>query len=519
MPSFRATYSPEDNKLRLYASERLDAEDYALVKKHGFKWAPKQELFVAPAWSPAREDCLLEFVDEIEDEDYSPGERAADRAERFSGYRDKRRAEAGASADRFEAGPRAFGNQSRTRAERQAARHDRLRTGAVSCWSKAEYWHERTAGVLGHALYLADPRVRRGRILRIEADLRKRRAERAEMIKRYETWKHIAEESSADLATRAALVVSGNSSGWREYNHPRKSGVSSSIYSLMTRADDPITGHEAAALVLAAYGSAPAPEDRWTCHYELRLTYERAMLAAEGGSAGDVEMIVGGFFGGYQIHKINRSPATKAVVSVAVMGRSRWDRNPDSPLKLVTINVQKSGEAAYRAPTPEELESFLAEQKASKAAAKAERKTVSLINPTDEDAERLQHYWNEIERIRHENQYGPNCTYSKPVVGQVQWITQAVYSANSGGSSSRLETITVCEHGRERRHGEWRNTSDGCKRDRDESPDACKLRTRKSGGFYSPAQVIILTDKPQKPIPLDWDSLVLPEAKRETVDA
>ena len=45
-----ATYSPEDNKLRLYASSRLDTATYERVKAAGFKWAPKQDLFVAPMW-------------------------------------------------------------------------------------------------------------------------------------------------------------------------------------------------------------------------------------------------------------------------------------------------------------------------------------------------------------------------------------------------------------------------------------------------------------------------------------
>ncbi|HBR3855450.1 TPA: hypothetical protein L9T64_005318, partial [Klebsiella pneumoniae] len=57
--TYRATYSPDDNKLRLYASLRLDEETYSLINKAGFRWAPKQELFVAPAWTPGREDVLL----------------------------------------------------------------------------------------------------------------------------------------------------------------------------------------------------------------------------------------------------------------------------------------------------------------------------------------------------------------------------------------------------------------------------------------------------------------------------
>ncbi len=55
---YRATYSPDDNKLRLYAASRLDPETYKKVHDAGFRWAPKQALFVAPAWTPGREDVL-----------------------------------------------------------------------------------------------------------------------------------------------------------------------------------------------------------------------------------------------------------------------------------------------------------------------------------------------------------------------------------------------------------------------------------------------------------------------------
>lgn len=90
MTSFSATYSPEDNKLRLYASTRLDPELYARVKAAGFKWAPKQDLFVAPMWTPGREDLLMELAGDIGDEDTSLVDRAEARAERFEGYSEKR---------------------------------------------------------------------------------------------------------------------------------------------------------------------------------------------------------------------------------------------------------------------------------------------------------------------------------------------------------------------------------------------------------------------------------------------
>ncbi len=43
MPAFTATYSPEDNKLRLYATSRLDSDLYARAKAAGFSWAPRQQ--------------------------------------------------------------------------------------------------------------------------------------------------------------------------------------------------------------------------------------------------------------------------------------------------------------------------------------------------------------------------------------------------------------------------------------------------------------------------------------------
>lgn len=96
MTTYTATYSPEDNKLRLYASSRLDAETYERVKAAGFVWAPKQELFVAPKWSPRREDLLIELAGEIEPEEMTLAERAQAKAERLDNLAHKRHREANA---------------------------------------------------------------------------------------------------------------------------------------------------------------------------------------------------------------------------------------------------------------------------------------------------------------------------------------------------------------------------------------------------------------------------------------
>lgn len=43
--SLTATYSPEDNKLRLYSVTRLDDEIYQRVKSAGFIWARRLSTF------------------------------------------------------------------------------------------------------------------------------------------------------------------------------------------------------------------------------------------------------------------------------------------------------------------------------------------------------------------------------------------------------------------------------------------------------------------------------------------
>ncbi|TGV34779.1 DUF3560 domain-containing protein, partial [bacterium M00.F.Ca.ET.168.01.1.1] len=91
-----ATYSAEDNKVRLYASSRLDSETYQRVRDAGFVWAPKQELFVAPKWSPAREDLAIELAGEIEPEEMTLAERAQAKADRLDELANRRHRQANA---------------------------------------------------------------------------------------------------------------------------------------------------------------------------------------------------------------------------------------------------------------------------------------------------------------------------------------------------------------------------------------------------------------------------------------
>lgn len=533
----RATYSPEDNKLRLYPDWDDPDFDKEVVKAAGFKWASKQECYVCPRWTPRAEDALLDLVNDIEDEDYSPLERSADRAERFGGYRDKRSGEAHDHADTFEAGPEAFGHQSRQRAERQAKRHDRHRGRALTQWRKAEYWQMRTEGVIANALYKQKPAVRRSRILRLEKEQRSHERDLEAARSVWDGLKRVKELPGGDEQTDkrggdASLIahsgrgqtpifdfskcddpavimftIANYGFGGFDYIHPR-TGEDSSIYSHLTDAVDPITPQEAADLMLSARRD-PYSEDsynaRWSRHYELRLTYENAMLENEGGKAAEVEMEPGGFIGKYQIHAVNKSPSTGRVTSVKLMtcqepwGRTRTNDKGEPVYFLRSFNIERLGADAYRPPTDEEREAFAEQQQKAKAKKKAASKGApKLLNPTNEDAERLQKLWNDAanERI---NAYNAKQGYEavKQSAVEVCYVTQATYSANSKGSYSRCETVQICENGQQP------------KRRSENPPVAFKVRkTYGGGGFTHGAdRVIVLTDKPQKPLPLDWDAI------------
>lgn len=520
-----ATYSPEDNKLRLYAAARLDSETYQRVRAAGFIWAPKQELFVAPSWSPAREDLLLELCDEIEDEDKSPEERAADRAERFSDYRDKRRDEAGESADTFEAGPQVFGHQNRQRAERQAARHDRHRTYAGSQWSKAEYWQTRTEGVIRHALHKSSAAVRRSRLLRLEAEQRKHEKSRKEYAERFASWQKVLTLDGAETDTTRTTPAGqlayalANYHCWGDYLHPR-TGQKQSMYSLLTNAD-PITPAEAARLWLDKKPAPDSPDTymaRASSHYALRIGYELAMLANEGGNASETNMEPGGWIGRHQIHAVNRSPVTGRVVSVKLMAEKPWYRGEPvlradgtygAPLTLQSFNIERMGESAYRAPTDEERAAFAADTKERKAKAKASKPAApSLVNPTDADAERLQAALNDKERARHEKAKAERRTFDTFEPSEVLRMTQAKYSELSRGTYSSFEARTLHAGDRiSRRHSNMYSAESTAYAKSIGAP-LCKVRIYSGGSFYKADRVVVLTDKPQKPFPASAPAVV-----------
>lgn len=516
-----ATYSPEDNKLRLYVG-RVPREEFLKLRADGWTSTPKQREnggcdFVA-TWTPSRRDTALEYSQGvIEDEDQPMAERAADRAERFSNYRDKRTNEATRHADSYDAGPSAHGYQSQARAERAAARHDRIADRSCDAWSKAEYWQRRTAGVISHALYKSRPDVRMGRIKVLEAELRKHQKSLEEWANKYKAWEMVRDEKDPQQQTELAIYITNRMHLCAEYMHPRPETVTnerikthptdlSTLLSMVRYGygTSDITGAEAAALFFSNH-SEPVLEDDWTTHYKLRLAYENQMLEQQGGRAAFVEMEVGGWIGDRQIRKVNKSPATGRVVSVTLKIKGdRWGNSPEG-FHLRAFNVERLPQDAYRAPSEEDKAALLAERNKEKA--ESTKVTLPLINPTDADAERLQALWNERAKAKFEASGSRYMVEFQP--STVRRLTQAVYSANSKGTYAKVETVEICPGGNKKREFLGCNYSEQAELSKKQGAPLCKVRTTWGNGNTSNKadSVIIITDKPQKPLPAKvWEN-------------
>ena len=245
-------------------------------------------------------------------------------------------------------------------------------------------------------------------------------------------------------------------------------------------------------------------------HARLRLAYENQMLEAQGGRAAFVEMVPGGFIGSKQIQKVNKSPATGRVVSVQVWGESQYTKEKC----LLNLNIERLKSDIYRAPTPEEKQAFEDEKKAQKKEQAKAPKGPSLINPTPETAQKLQDVWNSKARAKWEKLSYKTGEFEPEKVLE---IPQAVYSVHSKGAYAKAETKHVCASGEiPSRHHLWE--PEAIKREEAKGPILCKVRTTygKAGFSNCASRVIVITDKPQKPLP---EAVTTPKTEAETVAA
>jgi hypothetical protein len=268
MTTISATYSPEDNKLRLYASSRLDAETYARVKAAGFIWAPKQELFVAPKWSTKREDLCIELAGEIEPEEMTLAERAQMKAERLDNLAERKTRQASAFqkaaqdiSERFYMGqPILVGHHSERKARKDKERMDGAQRKAIESQEAAGYWLYKAEGVERHANYKNDPRTRARRIETLLSELREIQRGLNENYRALKVW----EAATSDQAIRHIIGHTGIAPYglWGEL----EAGT--------------ITPQEARERCIAAArrGVESPRAARWIAHTLNRLAYERELL-------------------------------------------------------------------------------------------------------------------------------------------------------------------------------------------------------------------------------------------------
>ncbi len=274
-PIADATYSPEDNKLRLYPHRRLDAETYQRVKTAGFKWAPKQELFVAPAWSPEREDLCIELAGEVEAETTTLAERAQTKAERYENLMKKRTRDSNAfyaaarrHSERFASGqPILVGHHSERSARKDQARADAAMSASVKAYETAKHWAYKAFATEANANYKNRDDVRQRRVKTLLAELRDLQRKNNRDHKALELW-HKAATVAEDKRGEYVEYLAGH------HEHQPYWGAWSDLDG------GKIT---AAALIeksITAFENRLAHEGRkrWIEHTLNRLAYETDML-------------------------------------------------------------------------------------------------------------------------------------------------------------------------------------------------------------------------------------------------
>ncbi len=482
MVTITATYSPEDNKLRLYASARLDAETYARVKAAGFSWAPKQELFVAPKWTPDREDLAVELAGEIEAEEMTLAERAAIKAERLDNLASKRNAQANAFSRRADELSEAFhmgqpiliGHHSERKARKTQERMNAAQGAAVKASKAANYWLYRAEGVECFANMKNNPRVRAGRIKTLLAELRDLQRGINAAHKALALWQKATTDEQiryvlGRLPSEQSLSTYGDYSAVCSEN-PTKEPAAVRL-ECIARAELRING---------------AGRRRWIEHVLNRLAFERSML-------GDVPRFTGELTPMILQAFAREHGAEKPKASVTDPGSFQLESPVPLPLHLASdaaldltaddwCDLMQS--CGYEVPAP----------KARKVSSRPA--PVALINPSAEQAEQLQRIWN--------LQMELSCRKSraKAEANSVQAVTQAAYSANSGSSYSPFETVEIAADGT-RVTLQWRNMERVLS-----GVAVARIRIYSRGtGFYMPRAVVTITDKPGKPLPLDLDAI------------
>lgn len=473
---FDATYSVEDNKLRLYADTRFSAELYELIsQKMGFRWAPKQDLFVAPKWTPNREDFCIKLAGEITAEGTTLVERAEAKAERLDNLSVKRAEQASAFhaaadriSERFAGGqPILIGHHSERKARKDQERMTSAMDNAVKAHDAVSYWAYRATSVELHANRKSAPRVRAKRIKTLLAELRDRQRDINNAYNNLKQWETVDAMPEGEEKERAVLILSGYM-GLAPYYSDKKR-----LYRQLE--DGEITSGEVINICIDfnEKQAHSAYTVRWISHLLNRLDYERSEL-------GDVARFEG-----------ELTP-----VILQAFAREHGAQKPKAQASETGFNLSSSVPLPFHIAESKEIDLSIEDwrelmQSVGYAVIIKERRASTkqacpLINPTPEQAQKLQAIW---------NRFASSTQYGKP--SETLEVSQKNYSVNSQGYYGLFRTISIDKAGDKIRPS----------RHKDAATPVCRIRVGSGKGFYGADRVITLSDKPQKELPLDLDSL------------
>lgn len=473
-----ATYSVEDNKLRLYPGERLDADTYARVKAAGFKWAPKQSLFVAPAWTPEREDLCVDLAGDVEAEQTTLAERAAAKAERLdsiAGNRDRdainhfRRADE--LSERFSGGqPILIGHHSERRARRDQEKLHSAMSCGVDAQRTAAFFRHRATAVERHVNTLNHDRTRARRVGRLKAELRRVQRTITEAYLCRSEWMDIREVLLQIEDPAMASEAFSRHLQRQTFNsypeHTLLASYEAGAVTLATLLDTMVDRFD------SAYNSSR--QQRWIIHLVNRIAYEQSCLPAVERFAGVLtDTVLKAFardFGAHKPSAKHLDNGTWSLCSIAPLPQIIGDGHSEALTEAAWLD--RFVELGYAVP-----------------AKRPRRQAPSLpplINPSRKEAERLQTQWNAARQG------------SEPVGDEeplpVVSMTQAEFTRQKGHYSSRVDIVEVCRNGQVRRPyiSGHSNPERG----------VVRVRVYQAPALFADYQVVQLSDKPARTLPM-----------------
>jgi len=473
---FNATYSAEDNKLRIYASERLDAETYNKLKSFGFNWAPKQKLFVAPRWTPSREDLCLELAGDIFPEMTTMAERAEAKAERLAGIA-MRKAEAATAYDKaannysasFSNGqPILVGHHSEKKARNISEKAQRARDNAIKAAKSVNYWNWKISGTLHHAERKNSSDVRQRRIKTLLKELRdlQRAINKANRIR--DEW--LTVESNEDIEKYALKLYVHDGGSTDEEKLDFQAGLISHADLKEKR-------------ISAWTASAESPtRARWIAHVLNRLSYERSFLGEIPRFAGLLTpVILQGF--------ARTMGAEKPKACASEIGFSL-----SSPVSL-PIHLDQGKKIDLSENQWRDLMhscGYIVEIKKRRKSSSTKANS-PIINLSECEAQKLQDLWN----IRMARKCFEQMVKGK--IAPVVEMSQKGYSYRAKGNYGPCEAIPLKSNG-QKCERVWKSRE----RVMNGEP-VCRIRIFTGGSeFYKPNSIVRINDKPVKSSPLDW---------------